>query len=298
MNIVVAGASGLIGTTLVEALLASGHKVKRLVRRKTIRDSEIFWEPQRGVIEADKLIDIDCVVNLGGENIASGRWTRAKKKRILDSRIITTTFLCNTLVALDNPPTVLLSASADGYYGDCNQREATESIPAGDSFIAKVCKQWEDATQICKDAGIRVVNCRFGIVLTPKGGALKKMLPAFKFGVGGKLGSGKQYMNWISLDDCLRVLLFLIGNNNISDGVNIVAPEVVTNSQFTKALAKRLKRPSILPVPGFIIKILFSELGEELLKERCHIIPEKLIKTGFQFSHPDINSALKELLEK
>ncbi|MFH2047919.1 MAG: TIGR01777 family oxidoreductase [bacterium] len=297
MNIVVAGASGLIGKALVESLIASDHNVKTLVRRKPLNDSEIFWEPQSGVIESDKLIDVDTVINLGGENIASGRWTKSKKKRILDSRVKSTTLLCETLVKLDKLPSTLLSASADGYYGDCNQNEVTEASPPGDSFIADVCRQWEEATNVCKEAGIRVVNCRFGIVLTPQGGALKKMLPAFKFGVGGKLGSGKQMMNWISMHDCIRAMLYLIENENIKNAVNIIAPEAITNKEFTKAIAKYLKRPALFPVPSFVIKILLGELGSELLKERCKIIPEKLINSGFQFKYPDINSALNEILK-
>jgi len=297
MNIVIAGASGLIGKALIGAFIANNHNVMTLVRRKPLNDNETFWEPQSGIINADKLIDIDCVVNLGGENIASGRWTKAKKRRIFDSRVKSTTLLCETLVKLDNLPSTLLSASADGYYGDCNQKEVTETSPPGDSFIADVCRQWEGATNVCRDVGIRVINCRFGIVLSKNGGALKKMLPAFQFGVGGKLGSGKQIMNWISINDCIRAMQYLIENKNIESAVNIVAPGSVTNTEFTQTLAKFLKRPALFPVPSFVIKMLLGELGSELLKERCKIIPEKLINSGFQFKYPDINSALNEILK-
>ena len=296
MKIIVSGSSGLIGTALVRALKAKDYTVLSLVRRKPINDSEIFWEPLNGKIDTNKPNDSNCVINLSGENIASGKWTEDKKKKILESRIKTTNLLCNTLLNLDKPPSTLISASAVGYYGNCWDNETTENSPHGCGFVADVCRQWESTTQICKEAGIRVVNCRFGVVLSESGGALKKMLPAFKIGLGGRIGTGQQYMSWISIDDCIRALLYLIENKNIKNAVNITAPEPVTNSEFTKALAKSLKRPSISPVPEFLIKTLFGEMGKELLLEGCKVIPEKLLKSGFKFKHSDIDSALKEIL--
>lgn len=249
MKIIISGSSGLIGTALVKALKAKGHIVKTLIRRQPVNDSEIFWEPLNGKIDTNKLNDLDCVINLSGENIASGKWTEDKKKKILESRIKSTNLLCKTLLNLDKPPSTLLSASADGYYGDCNQNEVTETTPAGDSFIVELCEKWEEETQPCKNAGIRVVNCRFGIVLTKDGGALKKMLPAFKMGIGGRLGSGRQYMNWISMEDCIRSMLFLMENENIKNAVNIIAPASIRNSEFTEVLGKLLNRPTYFPVP-------------------------------------------------
>ncbi len=297
MNIVISGASGLIGTALVKALRANNHNVITLVRRKPVNDSEIFWEPLSGEIESDKLNGIDCVINLSGENIASGRWTKAKKKRILDSRVNSTALLCKSFVKLDRPPSILLSASAIGYYGNHKTVKVSENSPSGKGFIAEVCRQWEDATEICIKAGIRVVNCRFGVVLSAYGGALKKMLPAFKMGLGGKLGTGEQFMSWISIEDCIRVLLFILENKNIKNAVNIVSPAPVTNHEFTKALAKILRRSSLFPVPEFVIKTLFGEMGRELLLEGCKIIPEKLLNSGFKFKHSDIDSALEDILK-
>ena len=253
MNVLVSGSSGLVGSALVAALNADGHRVKRLVRA-AVRDAEdeVGWDPAGGVLDPAGLEGLDAVVHLAGENIASGRWTTAKKARIRDSRVKGTELLCQTLARLDRPPKTLVSTSAVGYYGDRGDEVLTEDSPPGHGFLAEVCEAWEAATEPAAAKGIRVVRLRIGVVLSPRGGALAKMLPAFKMGLGGRIGNGRQYMSWITLDDLVGVIRFALTNNELSGPVNAVSPNPVTNLEFTKTLGRVLHRPTVLPLPAEI----------------------------------------------
>jgi uncharacterized protein len=297
MDIAVTGASGLIGTTLVEALTADGHRPVRLVRRSPRPGEDaISWDPAAGAIDADSLEGIDAVVHLAGEGIAEKRWNPAQKARILDSRVDGTTLLATTLAGLDKRPAVLLSGSAIGYYGDRGDEELTEASPPGDIFLADVCKAWEAATATAEAAGIRVAHLRTGIVLDAHGGALAKTLPLFKLGLGGRLGSGKQWWSWISADDEVGAIRFLL-HADVSGPVNLTAPQPVTNAEFTKVLGQVLGRPTLLPVPAFGPKVLLGgELAEQLLFTSARVLPMALTDAGYQFATPDLESGLRKVL--
>lgn len=295
MKVAITGSTGLLGEALVAALRSSGHEVVRVVRSKPAAD-EVAWDPVQDRIDAEGLAGIDAGVHLAGENIASGRWTAARKKRILQSRVLGTRLFSDTLADLQPKPRVLVSASAIGYYGDRGNRELTETDPPGKGFLAKVCREWEAATMPAADRGIRVVMCRFGAVLTPEGGALAKMLPPFKLGLGGRLGSGRQYMSWISRDDAVRAILHALEHESLDGPVNAVAPETVTNAVFTRALGRALHRPTLFPMPAFVAKTLFGEMAEEVLLASTRVKPDRLLREGFEFRHPSLEPALKEML--
>jgi uncharacterized protein (TIGR01777 family) len=244
-------------------------------------------------VDESKMDGVDAVVHLAGENIAAGRWTEERKKRIRESRVVGTQRLCETLGRLTNKPKVVVVASAIGFYGARNDEVLTETSPAGEGFLPEVCEAWEASAQPAIDAGIRVVHPRIGVVLAAKGGALATMLPAFKMGVGGRVGSGKQYMSWVSLDDVVGIIHHLIFTDDISGPVNAVAPNPVTNAEFTKALGRVLRRPTLLPVPKTAIKMLFGEMGEKLVLQGARVIPDKLQKSGFEFLHTDLETALR-----
>lgn len=297
MNVLISGASGLIGTRLGAHLERLGHQVTRLVRRPPSAN-EVSWNPASGQLNPADIDGVDAIVHLSGAGIADKRWTNSYKKEILESRVLSTTLLAQTIASLKNKPSVFLSGSAIGIYGDRDDTALNESSSLGTTFIADVCKQWESAASPAVTAEIRTVFLRTGIVLTPDGGALKKQLPLFRFGLGGKFASGKQWQSWITLDDEVRAIEFLL-TSPISGAVNLTAPIPVTNADFTKTLARVLHRPAILPIPSFGPKLLLgSELAESLLFSGQRVIPSVLTANGFTFSHARLEEALRSLLNK
>jgi uncharacterized protein (TIGR01777 family) len=297
MNIAITGSTGLLGSALIDALQAEGRSISRVVRRPSATSAnDILWDPARGSIESKKFNDIDAVVHLAGESVAQ-RWTTARKKEILESRVRGTTLLCQTLASLPSKPSVLISASAIGYYGDRGDEPIDEASSPGDGFLANVCQQWEAATQPARDADIRVVNLRIGVVLTPKGGALAKMLTPFRLGVSGVLGGGRQYMSWIALDDLVRIIQFALHAAAISGPVNAVAPNPVTNREFTKTLGRVLRRPTIFPLPAFAAHLLFSQMADEVLLAGARVVPGALAAAQFEFTYPQLEPALRHVLK-
>lgn len=297
MRIIVSGSSGLVGSALIPFLAKNGHQVLRLVRKAGgDPGEEILWNIERGEIEQEKLNGIDAVVHLAGENIFGIPWNEKKRNAIRDSRVHGTSFLCGKLAGLAKPPKVLVCASAIGFYGETGKSIVDESAPCGKGFFADVARAWEEATKGASAAGIRVVNLRIGLVLSPRGGALKMMLPAFRFGLGGRIGSGQQLMSWITIDDLLKTAYFCLTNNNLSGPVNAVAPAPVTNSDFTKALGRVLRRPAIFPVPPFALRAIFGKLADEALLLSSGVAPARLSAAGFKFDHAELDSGLKAVL--
>ena len=294
MKVVISGASGLIGSELVPALRASGHEVIRLVRREVAGVDEVAWNPATGSLDAHLLEGVDAIVNLSGENIGQ-RWTASRKRAILDSRLAATGLLAQTAVALDPRPSVFVSAGGVGVYGDRGDEIVTEESTLGSGFEADVVRAWEAAAAPARDAGIRVVNFRQGMVLAKEGGALARMLLPFKLGVGGRVGSGKQWWTWVAIDDVTAAYGFVLGHE-IDGVVNLAAPNPVTNAQFADALGKALGRLTILPTPAFAIRALFGEMGEDVLLCGRRALPARLIEAGFDFSAPTIETALSHVL--
>ena len=297
MKIVISGASGLIGTQLVTTLKLSGHEVVQLVRRSAAA-GQIMWDPKSGKLDPASLEGCDAVIHLSGAGIGDKRWSDAYRKEILDSRTATTLLLANTIASLQRKPSVFLSGSAIGIYGARGDEQLTETSAHGTGFLADVCEQWEAAAKPAIDAGVRTVFLRTGIVLSPKGGALKKLLPLFRLGVGGKFGNGKQWQSWISMDDEVASIIHLL-TTNVSGAVNLTAPQPVTNAEFTKVLARVVKRPAIVPVPTFAPKILLGgELADALLFTGQRVMPQALTASGYVFKHSTLESALRSLLTK
>jgi uncharacterized protein (TIGR01777 family) len=294
MNVLISGATGLVGTALSALLKQDGHTIFRLTRTKR-EPNDIAWEPLSGKLDLSSAPAFDGVVHLAGENIA-GRWTASKKKAIEDSRNLGTRTLCEALARLPQRPQRLVSASAVGFYGRRGDETLTESSAAGTGFLPDVCKIWEAATRPAEDAGISVVHSRLGVVLSPKGGALGKMLLPFKMGVGGVIGSGTQYMSWVTLDDVAAALAFLRVHPELTGAVNLVAPNPVTNYTFTKALGKVLHRPTIFPMPAFAARLAFGEMADDLLLGSARVLPERLQQAGYAFKHTDIESGLRAVL--
>jgi uncharacterized protein len=300
MQIAITGSSGLVGSAVVQALTRDGYGVKRLVRSsgaasRDSRDSEVMWDAQAGRLDTAALDGVDTILHLAGETI-SERWNQEKKARIRDSRLNGTRFLAEHIAAMRNPPKVLISASAVGYYGDRGDERLTESSAPGSGFLAEVCRGWEAATAPASQAGIRTVLFRLGVVLSRSGGALPKMLPPFRMGVGGKLGSGRQYMSWITIDDVVGSVRHILTSPAIDGPVNAVAPNPVTNAEFTKALGAALHRPTIFPVPELAVRLAFGEMGQQLLLASQRVIPEQLTRHGYRFQQPEIEGALRSVL--
>ncbi len=298
MDIAITGASGLIGQALVTSLRERGDRPVALVRRPARTNDEISWNPAAGTIDAASLEGIGAVVHLAGAGIGDKKWTDERKTIILESRTLGTRLLATTLAGLQRPPSVFVSGSAIGLYGSRGDEELTEASTAGSGFLADLCVAWEQAAQPTVDAGIRTALARTGIVMSTSGGALKKQLPLFKLGLGGRFGSGDQWLGWISITDQVRALQHLI-DGSLAGPVNLAAPTSVTNLEFTKTLGAILKRPTLLPVPLAGPRLLFGrELVEELLLASQRVIPETLIASGFQFTHPSLEPALRSMLDK
>lgn len=294
MKIAISGASGLVGSSLTALLTTGGHTVLPLVRKKEAEG--IYWNPETGEIDSEKLEGLDAVVHLAGDNIAEGRWTAEKKARIRDSRVKGTRLLCQTLAKLENPPKVLVSASAIGYYGDRGSDIMREDSEPSKDFLGEVCQAWEAATISAKERGIRVVNLRVGVVLSPNGGALSKMLIPFQLGMGGNIGNGHQYMSWVALDDLVGMIYHAIATDSLSGPVNAVAPNPVENREFTKVLGKVLGRPTIAPVPAFGARMLFGEMADALLLSSTRVEPVKLKESGYKFLYPNLEEGLRHVL--
>jgi uncharacterized protein (TIGR01777 family) len=294
MKILISGASGLIGSAFARAAKDAGHLTVPLVRRKGL-PSSLYWNPDDGTIDAAGLEGVDAVVHLAGESIASGRWTAEKKARILNSRRRGTELLSSALVALKRRPAVLVSASAIGFYGDCGDRVLTEDSAPGSDFLARVCLEWERATTPASEAGIRVVHLRTGLVLAKTGGALSKMALPFRLGVGGRIGSGNQYMSWIDLEDEIAVILYCL-QNEIRGPVNSVAPSPVTNAEFARVLGRVLSRPSLFPLPAFAARLALGEMADALLLASQRVEPAKLLSGGYTFRHTNLEDTLRRIL--
>jgi uncharacterized protein len=299
MKILVSGSHGLVGTALIKSLTADGHEVVRLVRHKLeFGANEIEWHPNHDRIDASRLEGLDAVVHLAGESIASGRWTEEKKRAIRDSRVKGTTLLSQTLAQLSRPPAVLICASAIGYYGNRRDEVLTETSSPGNDFLSSVCVEWEEATRTASEKGIRTVNARFGIILDARGGALAKMLTPFRMGIGGRVGDGNQWMSWIALEDVVGGLKFLLEDVTAHGPVNFVAPNPVTNAEFTSTLGRVLSRPTFLPIPAFGARLAFGEMADALLLSSQRVDPAVLEDKGFPFYWPTLEPALRHLLER
>lgn len=298
MKILIGGSHGLVGTALIAALEKEGHECFRLVRRAPESKSEVEWSPDRYSIALARIEGFDAVINLAGESIAEGRWTDDKKRRISESRVKGTKLLGDAVANLTIPPKTFICASAIGYYGNRGDEVLTETSAPGNDFLADVCREWEEATALASEKGIRVVNARFGVILDTKGGALAKMLPPFRMGVGGKIGNGKQWMSWIALADVVNALRFALEQRSLVGPVNYVSPNPVTNTEFTKTLGRVLSRPTLFPIPAFGVKLLFGEMGETLLLGGQRVEPERLSANGFQFAYPQLEAALSSILKQ
>jgi uncharacterized protein (TIGR01777 family) len=302
MEILVTGSNGLIGSLLVDKLKEEGHTIKCLVRNKTV-DSKfnIYWEPENGLIRTERMEKPDAVIHLAGENIYErnlfkAKWTDEKKDKIKKSRIKGTKLLSDALAKLNNPPKVLISASSIRYYGDRGHEQLTEDKEPGKGFLSELCVEWEKSTHIAVKRGIRVVHARFGIVLSPKGGSLKNIYFPFKIGLGGIIGSGKQYTSWVDIEDVIGSLMFILKNDDISGPVNIVSPNPVTNNIYTKTLGHFFKRPTFLKISPKIVNSFFGEMGNELLLSSTRAIPEKLLSAGYKFKYSGLKNSLNHLL--
>jgi len=299
MKLLISGSSGLVGSKLCQKLESdTENEIVRLVRTKPAESQVMtaFWDPSKNHLPTESLSGIDAVIHLGGANIADKRWSPNEKKMIYNSRVQSTQLLSRSLAAMEEPPRLFLCASAIGFYGDRAEARVDETSARGQGFLPDVCEAWEHATQPAVKAGIRVVNMRFGMILDKNGGALAKMLLPFKLGLGGKIGSGSQYWSWITLDDVINAIQFCLKNNEIEGPVNFVAPDEVTNLDFTKTMGKVLGRPTFLPVPARVIKTLFGEMGQELMLCSARVVPQRLQAAGFQFQHASLEEGLRGIL--
>lgn len=298
VRILMSGSSGLIGSALVPALQSSGHTIFKLVRRQdTSAVDEIVWNPQRGLVEQSQLEGFDAVIHLAGENIAAGRWSDTRKKNIRESRVSGTALLSAALAQCRRPPRTFISASAIGFYGDRGAEVCTEASLPGRGFLSSVVQEWEAATKPARDAGIRVVTPRFGMVLSAQGGALAKMLPIFRLGLGGRLGNGRQYISWIEIGDLVRLLIEALSETSIEGPLNCVSPQPVTNAEFTRKLARALKRPAMFPVPAAALRLLLGGLADEVLLAST-LAASIRINSKFVFEYPELEAAFEHLLHR
>jgi uncharacterized protein len=296
MKIIVSGTSGLVGSKLVPLLISQGHTVKKLVRKKDfLASDEIPWDPQAEELDPKHLEDCEAVVNLSGENIASGRWTSAKKQRIASSRISSTKLLSEVIKGMEKPPGILVNASAMGFYGNRGDEVLTEDSSVGKGFLADLCCTWEASAAPAVQKGIRVAFLRTGMVLSRRGGGLARMLLPFKLGLGGKIGSGEQIISWIAIDDLVNIIAFIL-KTGLSGPVNAVSPNPVSNKEFTKILGSVLHRPTVVALPAFAARIAFGEIADALLLSSTKAIPAKLQNAGFEFKYPSLEAALKHCL--
>ncbi len=296
MNVLVSGAGGLVGSALVPSLEADGHTVRRLVRGRA-EDHDVSWDPSGGTIDVDALQGTEAVVHLAGEGIATRRWSDEQKDRIRESRVRGTSLLAESLANLPTPPQVLISASAIGYYGDRGEETLTEDSPPGEDFLADVCVQWEAATAPAEQVGVRVVHLRTGIVLAPGGGSLERQVRMFRLGLGGRLGSGRQYVSWISLDDEVGAIRHLLDTATARGPHNLTSPGAVTNAEMTKTLSRVLRRPAVIPVPAFALDLVLGEgLARSLVLASQRVVPERLQESDYEFRHPELEGALRHVL--
>jgi uncharacterized protein len=297
MKILVSGSHGLVGKALIASLTKDGDEVIRLVRRERVLGTpEVEWDPKRGVIDGEHLEGLTAVVHLAGESIAEGRWNDEKKQRIRNSRVEGTQLLSETLARLTHPPRSFLSASAIGYYGNRGDEVLTETSRPGNDFLSGVCVEWEDATRAAAEKGIRVANLRFGVILNAHGGALAKMIPPFRMGLGGRVGSGNQWMSWIALEDVVGAIKLTLRNETLKGAINIVSPNPVTNTEFTKHLGAALSRPTFLPIPALGARLAFGEMADALLLSSQRVEPVNLLKAGYDFRYPTLGVALAHIL--
>ena len=294
LHIAITGSHGLIGRELVPFLTTGGHRVTALVRGQASQ-GQVSWDPSADSFDASALDGVDAVVHLAGENVATARWTEAQKQRVLESRVHSTRVLCEGLARLPSPPRVLVSASAIGFYGDRGDEMLDEGSPSGSGFLPRVARLWEAASEPAA-AGIRVVHLRFGVVFSPRGGALAKMLTPFRMGGGGVVGNGRQFWSWISLDDAACAVHHALMTDSVHGPVNAVAPDSVTNREFTKTLARVLSRPSITPLPAFAARIALGEMADELLLSSTRVRPKQLLDSGYEFRHDSLEDALRHML--
>ncbi len=295
MKVLIAGASGLVGSALLPALEADGSEVTRLVRTSA-GAGEIEWHPNNDQIDAATLEGFDATINFAGENIAGGRWTDEQKRKIRDSRVNGTHLLSEAIAKLKHHPNVFLCASATGIYGDRGDEILDEQSDSGGGFLAGVCREWEKATEPAVQAGVRTVNLRFGPILAREGGMLAKLLTPFKMGMGGKVGSGKQYISWVAIDDAVAAIKLALTDESIRGPLNIVSPNPVTNEEFTKTLGHVLSRPTALAMPAFAVRLAFGEMADEMLLTSQRVIPKKLNDAGYEFQQPELEGALRKHL--
>ena len=291
MKILITGSSGLIGQALTTKLNLEGHTVQKLQRNDSTQ--ALFWDTLGNKVNLPNDSYFDAVIHLAGENIATGRWTKSKKEQIRESRLQGTKALYEALSALEKKPSIIITASALGYYGSQGSTQLDETSPVGSGFLATLCKEWEDLSSSLEHKNTRFVSTRFGLILAPSGGLLKTILPIFKLGLGGRIGDGKQYMSWISLDDTVRAIVFCLMNDSVQGPINITAPTPITNAEFTKKLGQALHRPAICHIPQFIIKLIMGQMGTELLLRSAQGNPSKLLKHGFTFNNVEIEACFK-----
>jgi uncharacterized protein len=297
MKVLISGATGLIGSALIPALESGGHEATRLTRSPG-SSGDVSWDPSSGTIDASRLEGHDAVVHLAGENIGEGRWTPEKKRRILESRREGTRLLAETIAGLSEPPRVLVSASAVGYYGDRGNELLREDSEPGSDFLAEVCKAWEAAADPAREAGIRVVHPRNGIVLSTEGGALARTLPIFKLGGGGRIGSGRQWWSWVAIDDIAGAYVHALTDDSVEGPVNVGSPNPLTNAEYTKVLKRVLNRPTFFPLPAPAARLMLGEVADALLLASQRVEPAKLRETGYEFRYPELEGALRHLLGK
>jgi hypothetical protein len=297
-RVAISGASGLVGAALASRLEAAGRPTIALVRdpAQRVEGATVPWSPEKGILAPERLEGVGAIVHLAGENIAGGRWSERRKERIRRSRVDATRKLIASLASLKRPPLVFLCASASGYYGDRGAEQLDEGAAAGSGFLAEVCVAWEEAAASAASLGARVASLRFGTVLSARGGALAKMLPLFRLGLGGRLGNGEQYFPWLAIDDVCGAILHVLDDASLAGAINLTAPEAVTNAQFTRALGRVLGRPTLVPAPAWALRLALGGLADEALLASTRVVPRRLEESGFPFRHPELEGALHALL--